>query len=131
MHLLGMSSTDPIPAMTRHAGALVLALWPDTPLGEHQRYVYRIHDTATGQTLEGRDLFTGAGAPVAPDRAMRDLATFLAAAGDARQYAIDNPSSSPEHKGLFPAWVAEAIYGIPVVALVASVPRMGGRGRPP
>jgi hypothetical protein len=39
---------------------------------------------------------------------MRDLAAYLTAAGDARQYAIDNPGSGPEHEGLFPGWVAEA-----------------------
>ena len=103
-----MSSTDPTTFISQRAGTLVLTVWPDTPLGEHQRYAYRIHDGATGQTIEGRDLFTGAGAPVAPDRAIRDLAGYLAAAGDARQYAIDNPGNSPEHGGLFPGWVAEA-----------------------
>lgn len=103
-----MSSTHPTSATTRHAGTLVLTVWPDTPLGEHQRYAYRIHDGATGRTIEGRNLFTGAGAPVVPDRAMCDLAAFLSAAGDARQYAIDNPGNSPEHEGLFPGWVAEA-----------------------
>lgn len=85
-----------------------MTIWPDTPLGEHQRYAYRIEDTTTGQVLEGRDLFTGAGAPVAPQRAMRDLAAYLGAAGEARQYAIDNPGSVPEHEGLFPEWTAEA-----------------------
>jgi hypothetical protein len=94
--------------MSRQVGTLTLTVWPDSPLGEHQRYAYRIEDTATGQTLDGRDLFTGAGAPVAPDRAMRDLAGYLTAAADARHYAIDNPGSSPEHEGLFPGWVAEA-----------------------
>ncbi|UUZ43542.1 hypothetical protein LP422_11025 [Janibacter limosus] len=71
-----MNSADPTASMSRHVGTLTLTVWPDSPLGEHQRYAYRIEDTATGQTLVGRDLFTGAGAPVAPDRAMRDLAAF-------------------------------------------------------
>ena len=103
-----MNSADPTAPMSRQSGTLTLTVWPESPLGEHQRYADRMEDTATGQTLVGRDLFTGAGAPVAPDRAMRDLAAFLAAAGDARQYAIDNPGSRPEHEGLFPGWVAEA-----------------------
>ncbi len=103
-----MNSADPTAPMSRQAGTLTLTVWPESPLGEHQRYAYRIEDTATGQTLDGRDLFTGTGAPVAPDRAMRDLAAYLAAAGEARQYAIDNPGSRPEHEGLFPGWVAEA-----------------------
>jgi hypothetical protein len=77
-------------------------------VGEHQRYAYRITDTTTGQTVEGRDLFTGAGTPVDPRHALRDLATFLSAAGQARQYALDQSGSSPEHEGLFPVWVAEA-----------------------
>ncbi|NYE72096.1 hypothetical protein [Microlunatus parietis] len=83
-------------------------MWPDTPLGEHQRYAYRITDVATRQELEGRDLFTGAGAPVDPDRALSELAGFLTAAGDARQYALDHPGNTPENEGLFPAWVADA-----------------------
>lgn len=103
-----MNTTKPAPSKTSQAGTLTLTVWPDSPVGEHQRYAYRIEDTTTGQVLEGRDLFTGAGAPVAPERAMRDLAAFLSAAGDARQYAIDNPGSTPEHEGLFPAWTAEA-----------------------
>ncbi|UPW02903.1 hypothetical protein M1C57_14475 [Rhodococcus pyridinivorans] len=94
-------------AKTVSAGALRLTVWPDAPVGEHQRYAYRITDTTTGQELEGRDLFTGAGQPVDPDRAIRDLAIFLTAAGEARQYALDNPDSEPEHAGLFPEWVAE------------------------
>ncbi|WP_408905944.1 hypothetical protein [Microbacterium mcarthurae (nom. nud.)] len=93
---------------TVQAGSLALTVWPDAPVGEHQRYAYRISDTTTDQAVEGRDLFTGAGTPVDPDRAIRDLATFLSAAGEARQYALDHPGSSPEHEGLFPAWVAEA-----------------------
>lgn len=105
-----MNSADPTAPMSRHVGTLTLTVWPDTPLGEHLRYAYRIEDSATGQTLEGRDLFTGVGAAVTPDRSMRDLAAYLRAAGEARQYAIDNPGSSPEHEGLFPGWVAEAAH---------------------
>src|SRR5690606_31169419 len=93
---------------TVQAGTLTLTVWPDEPVGEHQRYVYRITDTTTDQTVEGRDLFTGAGTPVDPRHAIPDLATFLSAAGQARQYALDHPGSSPEHEGLFPTWVAEA-----------------------
>lgn len=100
-----MNSADPTASMSRQVGTLTVTVWPDSPLGEHQRYAYRIEDTATGQTIDGRDLFTGAGAP---DRAMRDLAAYLTAAGDARQYATDNPGSRPEHESLFPGWVAEA-----------------------
>ncbi len=96
-----MNSADPTAPMSRQVGTLTLTVWPDSPLGEHQRHAYLIEDTATGQTIDGRDLFTGA-------RAMRDLAAYLTAAGDARQYAIDNPGSRPEHEGLFPGWVAEA-----------------------
>ncbi|WGP06179.1 hypothetical protein QFE97_00095 [Bacillus subtilis] len=93
---------------TVQAGSLALTVWPDAPVGEHQRYAYRITDTTTDQTVEGRDLFTGTGTPVDPDHALRDLATYLSAAGEARQYALDHPGSSAEHEGLFPAWVAEA-----------------------
>ncbi|MDQ7991096.1 MAG: hypothetical protein REI45_00275 [Propionicimonas sp.] len=90
------------------AGTLTLTVWPDTPLGEHQRYGYRVEDTTTGEAVEGRDLFTGAGAPVAPDKAVRELAVFLSAAGEARQYALDNPGTSPENEGLFPERIADA-----------------------
>ncbi|WP_202970247.1 hypothetical protein [Tessaracoccus flavescens] len=103
----GLDHDAPVPTMVT-AGTLRLTVWPDTPVGEHQRYAYRITDTTTGHELEGRDLFTGAGQPVDPDHAIRDLATFLSAAGEARQYAIDNPKSEPEHASLFPGWVAEA-----------------------
>ncbi|WP_201791517.1 hypothetical protein [Aeromicrobium sp. PE09-221] len=96
------------PITTVQAGSLALTVWPDAPVGEHQRYAYRITDTTTGQTVEGRDLFTGAGTLVDPHRAIRDLATFLSAAGQARQHGLDQSGSSPEHEGLFPAWVAEA-----------------------
>lgn len=100
---------DGDPATTTvQAGTLTLAVWPDAPVGEHQRYAYRITDTTTGQALEGRDLFTGAGTPVDPDHAIRDLATYLSAAGEARHHALDHPGSSPEQEGLFPAWVTEA-----------------------
>lgn len=104
----GLDHEIPTPATTATAGALRLMVWPDTPVGEHQRYVYRVTETTSGQELEGRDLFTGAGQPVDGDHAIRDLATFLGAAGEARQYALDNPDSTPEHAGLFPEWVAEA-----------------------
>lgn len=105
-----MNDTDraSVARTTTQAGTLTLTVWPDSPVGGHQRYGYRIEDATTGQTVEGRDLFTGAGAPVSPGRAMRDLAGFLGAAGEARQYAIDHPGSTPEHEGLFPGWVAEA-----------------------
>lgn len=103
-----MNTTEPAPSKTSQAGTLTLTVWPDSPVGEHQRYAYRIEDTTTGQVLEGRDLFTGAGAPVATERATRDLAAFLSAAGDARQYALDNSGSTHEHERLFPEWIAEA-----------------------
>ena len=108
MHLPGMHTTDPTPRTSRQAGTLTLTVWPDTPLGEHQRYGYRIEAATTGNSLEGRDLFTGAGAPVAPERALRDLAGYLSAAGESRQYAIDHPGHAAEHASMFPAWVAEA-----------------------
>ncbi|MGB4777447.1 hypothetical protein [Microbacterium sp.] len=90
------------------AGELRLTVWPDTPLGEHQRYAYRIEHTPTGQSVEGRDLFTGTGAPVSPARAVRELAVFLAAAGESRQFAIDNPGQHTDNEGAFPGWVADA-----------------------
>lgn len=93
---------------TAHIGTLTLTVWPDEPLGEHQRHAYRIEDSASGESIEGRDLFTGAGAPVDPHRALRELAVYLSAAGEARQYALDNPGSHPENEGLFPQWAAEA-----------------------
>jgi len=105
----GVDLTDAV-RTTAHVGTLTLTLtvWPDAPLGEHQRYAYRIEDATTGETIEGRDLFTGAGAPVEPGRALRELAGFLSAAGEARQYALDNPGVRAENEGLFPAWTAEA-----------------------
>lgn len=104
----GLDHDSASAANTASVGTLRLTVWPDTPVGEHQRYAYRITDTASGRELEGRDLFTGGGQPVDPDHAIRDLATFLGAAGEARQYALDHPDSTPEHAGLFPGWVAEA-----------------------
>jgi hypothetical protein len=98
---------DPAARASVEAGELRLTVWPDTPLGEHQRYAYRIEHTATGQSVEGRDLFTGAGAPVSPARAVRELAVFLAAAGESRQFAIDNPGQHTDDKGAFPGWVAD------------------------
>ncbi|WP_448232434.1 hypothetical protein [Microbacterium lacticum] len=99
---------DPVVRASVEAGELRLTVWPDTPLGEHQRYAYRIEHTATGQSVEGRDLFTGAGAPVSPARAVRELAAFLAAAGEARQFAIDNPGQHTDNEGAFPEWVADS-----------------------
>ncbi|WP_251050537.1 MULTISPECIES: hypothetical protein [unclassified Microbacterium] len=99
---------DDTDVTTVQVGTLTLAVWPDTPVGEHQRYAYRITDTTTGQEVSGRDLFTGAGIPVEPDRAIRDLAGYLGAAAEARQYAFDHPGSAPENAGLFPVWVADA-----------------------
>ena len=108
VHLPGMNTTDPTPRTSQQAGTLTLTVWPDTPVGEHQRYGYRIEDTETGRSLEGRDLFTGAGAPVAPERALRGLAGYLSVAGESRQYVIDHPGHSAEHASMFPAWAAEA-----------------------
>jgi len=93
---------------TAHVGTLTLTVWPDEPMGEHQRYAYRVEDSASGESVEGRDLFTGAGAPVDPGRALRELAVYLSAAGEARQYALDNPGMHPENQGLFPQWAADA-----------------------
>lgn len=36
------------------------------------------------------------------------MAGYLSAAGEARQFAIGHPGSTPENAGLFPTWVAEA-----------------------
>ncbi|MCK3771058.1 hypothetical protein MZK47_15415 [Microbacterium aerolatum] len=93
---------------TVQAGKLTLTVWPDAPLGEHQRYAYLIEHPATGQSIEGRDLFTGTGAPVSPARALRELAVFLSAAGESRQYALDHPGDHTDHDGAFPEWVADA-----------------------
>lgn len=93
---------------TVQAGDLRLTVWPDVPLGEHQRYAYRIEHPATGQSVEGRDLFTGTGAPVSPERALRELAVFLSAAGEARQFTIDHPGQHTDNDGAFPDWVADA-----------------------
>ena len=71
-HLTGMDTTGGTAAHSTQAGTLTLAVWPDTPLGGHQRYGYRITDTTTGRSLEGRDLFTGAGAPVTVASAPRE-----------------------------------------------------------
>jgi len=98
---------DPAVRASVEAGELRLTVWPNTPLGEHQRYAYRIEHTATGQSVEGRDLFTGAGAPVSPARAVRELAVFLAAAGEARQFAIDSPGQHTDNEGAFPDWVTD------------------------
>ncbi len=126
-HLPGMDTTadtihdDAGPVRTSaRAGSLTLTIWPDEPLGEHQRYAYRIHDATTGQTISGRDLFTGAGAPVEPGRAIRELAGFLSAAGEARQYALDHPDVTPENAALFPDDVAEAArVNLDALSLVA------------
>ncbi|WP_308468455.1 hypothetical protein [Rathayibacter soli] len=93
---------------TAQAGSLTLTVWPDDPLGEHQRYAYRILDAATGQATSSRDLFTGAGAPISPGRAIRELARYLSAAGEAQQYALDHPGVTPENANLFPEGIAEA-----------------------
>lgn len=106
-HLWGMNTSDHT-RTTSQAGTLTLTIWPDTPVGAHQRYAYRITEATSGQVIEGRDLFTGAGALVDPTRAMRDLAGYLSAAGEARQYALDHPDHTSENEGLFPVWVAEA-----------------------
>lgn len=34
---------------TAHVGTLTLTVWPDEPVGEHQRYAYRIEDAASGR----------------------------------------------------------------------------------
>ena len=60
VHLTGMDSSSL--SFASHTGDLTLTVWPDNPLGEHQRYAYRVEDTTTRRVLEGRDLFTGAGA---------------------------------------------------------------------
>ncbi|MFT4082112.1 MAG: hypothetical protein QM638_05970 [Nocardioides sp.] len=92
-------------------------------MGEHQRYAYRITEATTGQTVQGRDLFTGAGQPVDPDRALRDLAGYLSAAGESRQYVLDNPGHTSEHEGVFPDWLAEAARGnADALALLAQDP---------
>lgn len=101
------ATPDPAARASVEAGELRLTVWTDTPLGEHQRYAYRIEHPATGQSVEGRDLFTGAGAPVSPARAVRELAVFLAAAGEARQFAIDNPGQHTDNEGAFPEWVTD------------------------
>ncbi len=93
---------------TVQVGSLLLTVWPDIPLGEHQRYAYRIEHAETGQMVEGRDLFTGTGAPVSPARALRELAVFLSAAGQSRQFAIDNPGQHTDNDGAFPEWLEDA-----------------------
>ncbi len=106
-YLTGMDSTDTTRTTTQ-AGTLTVTVWPDSPLGEHQRYAYRIEDATSGQALQGRDLFTGIGAPIDPGTALRELASYLTAAGEARQHTIDHPDAAPGHEGMFPSWLAEA-----------------------
>lgn len=83
---------------------LTLTVRPDEPLGEHQRYAYPIEHRDSGQSIQGRDLFTGAGTRVSPARALRDLAAYLTTAGDAHQHATD---SGTAYEGPFDEWTAE------------------------
>ncbi len=101
-------STDGILRTTAQAGSLSLAVWPEEPSGEHQRYAYRIEDTQCGRSVEGRDLFTGGGVTVGPRRAIRDLAGYLSAVGEARQDALDSPGVRAKTEGLLPAWTVDA-----------------------
>lgn len=89
------------------AGTLTLTVWPDEPLGEHQRYAYRIEDTASEQSIEGRDLFTGRGDPVPPEHALRQLALFLRGSGETRQQVLDR---GLDYQGPFHEWAAEAAH---------------------
>ena len=113
-HLPGMDSTtrtlttDGILRTTAQAGSLHLTVWPDGPLGEHHRYGYRIEDAQSGRSVEGRELFTGVRAPVKPRGAIRDLARYLFAVGEARQYALDSTDVHAETEGLLPAWTVGA-----------------------
>lgn len=96
----GMNTPDAA-RTTTHAGTLTLTVWPDTPVGDHQRYAYRIQET-TGHTISGRDLFTGAGDQVEPAQALRDRAGYLSATGQARQHALDHPISTPGTRACSP-----------------------------
>ena len=56
-------------------------------------------------------------------RALRDLAGYLSAAGESRQYALDHPGHTSEHEGLFPDWLAEtARLNLDALALLAEDP---------
>lgn len=100
-----MNTTDPTPRTSRQAGTLTLTVWPDTPVGEHQRYGYRIEDTETGRSLEGRDLFTGAGTPsrlsgryaTSPDTSVRPV----------------SPGSTPSTTPAMPSTPGCSPYGWP------------------
>lgn len=95
------------------AGTLTLTVWPDEPLGEHQRYAYRIEGAATGESIGGRDLFTGAGAPVSPSEALRELAGHLIDAAQAYYQALEDGGPATESGGPFPVWVADAaLHGV-------------------
>lgn len=115
------------------AGALTLTVWPEAPLGEHQRYGYRIDDQTSGESIEGRDLSTGVGAPVTSDRALRELAVFLSTAAEARQYALDNPGTNPENEGLFPARITDAarLNAAALAEVVEHGPRRAARDETP
>lgn len=90
---------------TATAGTLTLTVWPDTPLGEHQRYGYRIEHTRTGISVGGRDLFTGTGSQVPPQQAIRELAGHLIGASEAYFRAMEDGS---EYRGMFTAQIADA-----------------------
>jgi hypothetical protein len=105
------AAPDPAREMVQ-IGTLTLTVWPDEQLGEHQWYAYRIEDQASGQSIEGRDLFIGTGAPVSPSEALRDLAVYLGAAGEARQRVIDDPGTVYDgpgtvYDGPFDEWAAD------------------------
>ncbi|GAA1519251.1 hypothetical protein GCM10009788_24060 [Nocardioides humi] len=91
-----MENTSPT-RITRHAGSLALTVWPDTPVERRPRFGYRVTDTTTGQSVEGRDLMLGTGQAEDSSEAIRVLAAFLSAAGEA--------SGSWD---AFPDWIAEA-----------------------
>lgn len=109
VHLTGMNTTDQTQTTataTATAGTLTLTVWPEIPLGEQLNYVYRIHDSASGVQVEGRDLF--AGALVDADRALGELARALSAAGEAHHDELDHPGQDPEHARLFPGVIIDA-----------------------
>lgn len=87
------------------AGTLALPVWPDAPLGEHQRDADRIEDTTAGPSPEGPDLSTGTGAPVEPELALHQLATDLWAAGQSRQDDLDLRA---DYQRPFHEWAAGA-----------------------
>jgi hypothetical protein len=103
----GRIAWQPTHTVQATVGALTLRVWPD-PESRSGEFGYEIAPDGEPFTLEGYERFPTTQGRLDSDGALRELAGFLAAAGNPETYAERFPAHAPGDIDLYPDWLRAA-----------------------